>query len=306
MKNINNIKIKVAKVLPAIILSLMLVSLVACDYAYELAEANSKEDQTPPTAFFGATVGEDDYWNEVIFANESSSASSFIWDFGDGSETSTEFEPDAHPYPPVSASYDVTLTVYDSNGLTDKYINSVTIIDNGIPLGALDLFYDLVNIGDAGEPVTIHSFSSYQIEKDAFASNTLDKNAGTLWTAQDGDILDGDYKSDGEFVIYDFSETIDLTVIQFTTDVKSDPYGYQLWYSNTGTEDSDFIKLVPESGDIMLSQAATAEFQTKILPTPVSARYVKLVSFGRFNEAGDTRTSPWSNFSQIEFYKVKE
>ena len=297
---------KVSKILPTIILSLVLISLSSCDYSYELAEANSKEDLKAPTAFFGTTVKEGDAWNEVIFANESSSASSYVWNFGDGSDTSTDFEPDAHPYPPVSASYDVTLTVYDSNGLTDIYTNSVTILDNGIALGALDLFYDLINTGDVGEPVTIHSASSYQVEKDAFPSNTLDKNGGTIWTAEDGDIIDGDYKSDGEYVIYDLSETVDLTVIQFTTDVKSDSYGYQLWYSSTGTEDADFTMLVPETGDIMLSETATAEFQVKIFTPPVSARYVKLVGFGRFNEAGDTRTSAWMNFSQIEFYKVKE
>ncbi|MDV7186444.1 PKD domain-containing protein [Lutibacter sp. TH_r2] len=310
MKSIKNIKKGILNLLPKIVLSFMVVSLASCDptidgLSYDLAEANSKEDQKAPTAFFGAVTGEGDQWNKATFANESVSASSYIWDFGDGSDTSTDFEPKEHSYPPVSASYQVTLQVFDSNGLTDTYTNSITIIDNGTPLGDLDLFYDLINTGDAGEPVTIHSYSSYQVEKDAFPENTLDKNAGTLWTAEDGDILAGDYKSDGEYVIYDLSETVNLRVIQFTTNVKSESYGYQIWTSNTGTDDADFTKLIPETGDIMLSEAASAEFQTKILSTPVDTRYVKLVGFGRFNEAGDTRTSPWMSFSQIEFYKDK-
>lgn len=305
MKNINNIKKGVAKVFPTMMLSLMVISFISCDYSYELAEAGSKKDETPPTAFFGSTTGEGDQWNKASFANESISASTYLWDFGDG-QTSTEFEPKEHSYPPVSAGYDVTLSVSDNNGLTGVYTNTVTILDNGEPLGDLSLFFDLINAGDAGEPVTIAGFSSYQVEKDAFPENTLDKNGGTLWTAQDGDIIDGDYKSDGEYVIYDLGAIEALTVIQFTTNVKSDSYGYQFWISNTGTEDADFTKLIPETGDIMLSQAATAEFQTKIFTTPISTRYVKLVGFGRFNEAGDTRKSAWMSFSQIEFFKTKE
>ncbi|MEO9572084.1 MAG: PKD domain-containing protein [Polaribacter sp.] len=305
MKNINNKKIEIINILPKIVLSLMLVLLISCDVSYELAEANSKEDLKPPTAFFGAVVGQDDEWNKVNFANESISASGYVWDFGDGTETSTEFEPKEHSYPPVSASYQVTLEVSDSNGLTDVYTKSVTILDNGTPLGDLNQFYDLINTGDAGEPVTIHSFSSFQESKDAFPSNTLDKNGGTLWTAEDQDVPAGDYKSDGEYVIYDLSSEYDLRVIQFTTNVKSDPYGYQIWTSTGGTTDADFTKVIPESGDIMLSQIASSEFQVKIFNVPVKARYVKLVGFGRFNETGDTRTSQWMSFSQIEFFKDK-
>ena len=152
----------------------------------------------------------------------------------------------------------------------------------------------------------MNSWSSYQESKDAFPSNLLDKNAGTLWTAQDGDLLVDDYKSDGEYVIFDLGSTIDLRVIQFTTNVKSESYGYQIWTSNTGVEDGDFTKNIPETGEIMLSQVASAEFQVKIFSTPINARYVKLVGFGRFNEAGDTRTSAWMSFSQFEFFKDKE
>lgn len=306
MKNLQNIKMRVLRKLPAVALSIVALSAASCDFSYDLAGENSKEDKTPPTAFFGAVTGEGDQWNKASFANESISASSYVWDFGDGSEPSTDFEPSEHSYPPITASYDVTLSVSDNNGLTDVYTNSVSIIDNGEPLGDLNLFFDLINTGDAGEPVTIAGFSSYQVEKDAFPENTLDKNGGTLWTAQDGDILDGDYRSDGEYVIYDLSTITDLRVIQFTTNVKSDSYGYQFWVSNTGTEEGDFTKIIPESGDIMLSEAASSEFQVKIFSTPVNARYVKLIGFGRFDETASTRKSAWMSFSQIEFFKDKE
>lgn len=308
MKNIKNIKkMRVVKALPTFVLSLIVATATSCDFSYDLAGENSKEDKTPPTAFFGAVTGDGDQWNKATFANESVSASNFVWDFGDGSEPSTEFEPKEHSYPPITASYDVTLSVSDNNGLTDVYTNSVSIIDNGEPLGDLNLFFDLINTGDAGEPVTVHSFSSYQVEKDAFASNTLDKNAGTRWTAQDdAELIEGSVRSDGEYVIYDLASILDLRVIQFTTDVKSDPYGYQIWTSNTGTEEADFTKVIPEEGDFMLSESATSEFQVKIFPTSINCRYVKLIGFGRFDETGETRKSQWMNFTQIEFFKDKE
>lgn len=301
MKSIKNIKKEVLK----IFLTATIALFISCDYSYELAEANSKEDLTAPTAFFGAAVKGADEWNKVDFANESISASSYIWDFGDGSETSTDFEP-THSYSPFNATYTITLTVSDANGLTDEYSNEVTIIpDPENPLSDYNLFFDLINTGDAGEPVTIHSFSSYQISKDAFASNTLDKNPSTPWTAEDGDIIIGDIKGDGEFVIYDLGTTNDLRVIQFTTDVKSDSYGYQIWTSNTGVNEADFTKKIPETGDIMLSQSATAEFQAHEFAVPVNARYVKLVGFGRFDATGEVRKSQWTNITQIEFFKDK-
>lgn len=305
MKYINNIKNTVKGHLSTTAMVLFLTVLISCDFSYDLAEANSKEDQRFPTALFGANVRGGDQWNQVDFANGSVSSSNYVWDFGDGSETSTDAEPN-HAYPPLEGAYTVTLSASDANGLTDTYTSTVNIIpDEDNPLTDYSLFFDLINEGDNGEPVTIHSFSSYQVEKDAFATNMLDKNPGTKWTAQDGDIIAGDNKSDGEFVVFDLGASHQLRIIQFSTDAKSDPYGYQIWTSNTGTADADFTKLIPRSGDIQLSQSATADFQAHEIPETLNAKYVKLVSFGRFNAAGDTRKSAWNNYTQIEFYKEK-
>ena len=92
----------------------------SCDFSYDLAEFDSKEDLRAPSAFFGASVRGEDQWNQVDFANGSVSANSYVWDFGDGTETSTEMEPN-HSYPPIEAEYTVTLTVSDANGLTSVY-----------------------------------------------------------------------------------------------------------------------------------------------------------------------------------------
>lgn len=311
MKNIKNIKKGIAKYLPKIVLSSFVIVFASCDFSYDLAEANSKVDTKAPTAFFGAVVGDGADWFKASFANASVSASSYLWDFGDGSEPSTEFEPKDHAYPvlPGSNAYEVTLQVFDSNGLTDTYTNSITITDNGETVIDYNFIYELINAGDAGEPVTVFEASSYQIEKDAFASNTLDKNEGTRWTAQDdAELLADDYKSDGEYVIYDLGAINDIRVIQFTTDVKPEAYGYQIWVSNTGTDEADFTKIIPETEDMQLSELATAEFQDHAFKDLVNARYVKLVGFGRFKEEEGvrTRSSQWMNFTQIEFFKDKQ
>ncbi len=55
MKNI--FKIKKIKLLP-VLFSLLLISLSSCDFSYDIAEANTKADLTPPTADFNVTQGQ--------------------------------------------------------------------------------------------------------------------------------------------------------------------------------------------------------------------------------------------------------
>lgn len=74
---------------------------------------------------------------EVQFVNESIEAVSYIWDFGDGSSTSTEEDP-IHVYDDI-AQYTVTLTAINENGETKKtkelYLDnsSPAVIDNSSP-----------------------------------------------------------------------------------------------------------------------------------------------------------------------------
>ena len=305
MENLRKMKKELTGAMNKIALAVLVLGIGSCDFGYDLPEENSKVDTKPPVSFFGATVRGDDEWNMADFVNGSVGANSYVWDFGDGSETSDEFEP-THSYPPFAGpiQYTVTLTVSDANEQTAEYSAVVTIETNGIVLTDYNLFYDLVNEGDAGEPVTINDFSSYEIPKDRFPRLTLDKDPGTYWTAEDEDpIPGGEYRGDGEFVIYDLASSVPLRVIQFTTDVKADAYGYQIWVSNTGTADGDFTKIVPETGDIQLSIAASAEDQAHEIE--VDARYVKFIGFGRFNEAGDERVSKWTNIGEIEFFKER-
>ena len=161
--------------------------------------------------------------------------------------------------------------------------------------------YTLINTGDENDPVTVESYSSYEVAKGSAPSQLLDKNSETKWTASDG--ATGDGMGDGEFAIYDLGAVYSLDLIQFSTDSKSDPYGYQIWVSEDGVTDEDFTKVIPESGELAFSQAGTTDFQA--LELDIEARYVKLIGFGRYSvidESNYTQTSEWVNFTEIEFF----
>lgn len=167
--------------------------------------------------------------------------------------------------------------------------------------------YELINVG-TGQPtdlVTIHSFSREEVngvDKFNYAANTLDKDNGSVWAADDGDIVPGDFRGDGEFIIFDLTDLHSIDLIQYTTTNKADAFGYQIWVSTTGTEDADFTRVLPTTGELLFTAINTTDFNQYELESAVEARYIKLVGFGRYNAAGDTRVSIWSAIGEIEFY----
>jgi len=108
---------------------LMMSSLFACDYEYDLPEAGSIADKTPPSANFTASQSDTDFLT-YNFANLSNSATTFMWDFGDGN-TSTEL--DATNTFPDEGTYMVTLTVSDNLGVTNSFSKEVTVVEPPVP-----------------------------------------------------------------------------------------------------------------------------------------------------------------------------
>lgn len=103
----------------------------SCDFIEELPEANSIEDETPPTAGFTFINGQliEDF-TQVSFANQSSDATTYNWDFGDG-DTSTEIDPQ-HTYA-GEGSYTVTLVASDALGQTSTFVDTVELIEPEAP-----------------------------------------------------------------------------------------------------------------------------------------------------------------------------
>ena len=198
----------------------------------------------------------------------------------------------------ASRTGSVTFT-QDSGG--SDIIRQLNVTQEGADLTDL---YDLINTGVEGEdPVFVHSFSKEEVngvDKFNYATNTLDKNNSSVWAANDGDVISGDYKGDGEYIIYDLASIYALNLIQFSTTNKSDAFGFQVLVSTTGTDESDFSMVLPLSGDLLLTATNTTDFN--LYEVDNQARYVKLLGYGRFNSAGDSRVSPWNAIGEIEFF----
>lgn len=198
----------------------------------------------------------------------------------------------------TSRTGSVTFT-QDAGG--DDIVRTLTVLQEGSDLTDI---YDLINTGVLGEdPVTVHSFSKEEVDgstKFNYAANTLDKDNNSVWAADDGAVLSGDYKGDGEFIIYDLGSIHNLDLIQFSTTNKSDAFGFQVWVSTSGTGPSDFSMVLPSAGDLLLTATGTTDFNQ--YEVTANARYVKLIGYGRFNSAGNNRVSVWSAIGEIEFY----
>ena len=108
-------------------LSLVLVMsvLASCDFEFDLPEAGSLPDETPPEANFSASQSAED-WMRFDFANLSVSATTFAWDFGDGNSSTDQ---DATNTFPGEGTFNVTLTVSDALGATDTYSIALEVIE---------------------------------------------------------------------------------------------------------------------------------------------------------------------------------
>ncbi|PWG04567.1 PKD domain-containing protein [Polaribacter aquimarinus] len=114
---------------------LALFSLHSCDEfgKYELPEAGSLADDTPPAAKFTYKQGEGlgDIWKTYSFSNQSVSAITYSWNFGDGSTTSTESEP-THTYS-GEGTWTVSLTATDGLGVSNTYTEEITVKEPPAP-----------------------------------------------------------------------------------------------------------------------------------------------------------------------------
>jgi gliding motility-associated-like protein len=86
-----------------------------------------------PIADFEATPSSlSDVQNMSTMDNQSTGANFYLWDFGDGSQNSTEFSP-IHAFPNTSAAnFLVTLIVSTANGCTDTATRVISLTDSEI------------------------------------------------------------------------------------------------------------------------------------------------------------------------------
>jgi len=128
MKNsILNLRINQSSVWKLMIM-VIAVSFTACDMAYELPEANSKPDETPPSAYFTYAQGQGaaEEWKDYTFSNLSNSATDFVWDFGDGN---TSTDKDGKNTYAGEGTYTVILTASDKLGVTSTHTEIVEVVE---------------------------------------------------------------------------------------------------------------------------------------------------------------------------------
>jgi PKD repeat protein len=116
-------------VLRMVLLLVAAISMPSCDFEYDLPETGSLPDLTPPSANFDFAATEADFLT-FNFANLSSSATDFNWEFGDGN-MSTDFEP-SHSFPDVG-TYTVTLTASDKLGVVSTLTQEVLVEEPEAP-----------------------------------------------------------------------------------------------------------------------------------------------------------------------------
>ncbi|SNR32984.1 PKD domain-containing protein [Lutibacter flavus] len=133
MKKIIKFKNRVSSSILGVIALTAVLSLSSCDpsldsLSYDLPEANSKEDLTPPAASFSAA--ETDDFLTWTFGNTSSSATDYAWDYGDGNSSTGV---DGVNTFPGEGTFTVTLTATDKLGVTSTFSKEVVVEEPPIP-----------------------------------------------------------------------------------------------------------------------------------------------------------------------------
>jgi PKD repeat protein len=109
-----------------IMLIMVTVSIaVSCEKEYDLPEAGSFADETPPSANFTASEDPANF-QRFLFSNLSNSSTDYFWDFGDGN-TSTERDPE-NTYP-AEGTYTVTLTATDALDVSSTFSMDINVVE---------------------------------------------------------------------------------------------------------------------------------------------------------------------------------
>jgi PKD repeat protein len=117
-----------------VLLTIMTISFWSCDptissLEFDLPEANSIADKTPPSANFSASAT--DNYLVFNFANLSTSATTYAWDFGDGASATTLDA--SHTYV-AEGTYTVTLTASDAHNVTSTFSTTVEVVEPPVPV----------------------------------------------------------------------------------------------------------------------------------------------------------------------------
>ena len=124
-------------------LALVAFTLNGCEdfEQFEPLGENSKKDETPPNALFSYTQGSgpEDQWKTYTFANQSTSATTYAWNFGDGNTGDGTDEENTYT---GEGTFTVTLTASDALGQESNYSEEITIVEPEAPAAILPIILE--------------------------------------------------------------------------------------------------------------------------------------------------------------------
>lgn len=172
-----------------VILGLAVSSLVSCDedpFAFELPEAGSIADTTPPTASF-TYLADPAGFTVINFTNTSAEAISYLWEFPDGSTTTdvdTQFS-----FLDGQGVYQVSLTATDGNGVSNTGTFDVDVVPGPVTPVIVNGDYDAGRDGWEIASFTDGITTAFNTSSDGSPNNYdgedtgLGKTAGAKWTS---------------------------------------------------------------------------------------------------------------------------
>lgn len=210
-----------------LLLFIFSVGFVSCDFEFDLPEAGSLADATPPAAAFSFSQTDPEDFRIVSFSNESVSATDYSWNFGNG-ESSTDANP-SYTFD-GEGTYTVTLTSSDKNGASDSVTREVVVIKPEEP----DAIVPTVNNGDftegqdgwkissfSGGTTSPFNSSSDGSPNDYDGNDTGSKSPGAKWTngTSAGPLLSGNSR----FAYQAFTVSANTTyIVEWEYAIKTD------------------------------------------------------------------------------------
>jgi len=109
------------------VLLMLSLAVTSCNFDDDLPEANSLQDETPPTAAFSFSQSDATDFRVVTFANESASSTTYEWSFPDIGETSNDKDPTVTF--PGEGTYTIELIASDALGQSDMTSTQITLVE---------------------------------------------------------------------------------------------------------------------------------------------------------------------------------
>lgn len=172
-----------------VLLSIAVSTLVSCDedpFAFDLPEAGSIVDTTPPTAAF-TYLSDPAGFTVINFTNTSSEAITFLWEFPDGS-TTTDINTQ-YTFVDGEGVYQVTLTATDGNGVSDTGTFDVNVVPGPVTPVIINPDFNSGRDGWEIDSFTGGTTTAFNTSSDGSPNNIdgedtgLGKTAGAKWTS---------------------------------------------------------------------------------------------------------------------------